>query len=82
MSTNPFDDEDGLFVVLRNDEGQYSLWPIFADVPGGWTAVYGAQIGTDRNSAVRYIEDNWVDMRPQSLRAHMDHVGDSPNPIV
>lgn len=27
MSTNPFDDENGTFYALRNDEGQYSLWP-------------------------------------------------------
>ncbi|MGW3730031.1 MbtH family protein, partial [Streptomyces sp. NPDC000851] len=37
MSTNPFDDADGRFLVLVNDEGQHSLWPSFADVPGGWT---------------------------------------------
>ena len=30
--TNPFDDEDGTFLVLLNDEEQYSLWPAFIDV--------------------------------------------------
>lgn len=34
MSTNPFDDNEGRFLVLVNDEGQHSLWPSFADVPG------------------------------------------------
>jgi hypothetical protein len=27
--TNPFDDENGTFIVLLDDEGQYSLWPTF-----------------------------------------------------
>ncbi|MDT5206197.1 MAG: MbtH protein, partial [Mycobacterium sp.] len=30
MSTNPFDDDNGTFVVLVNDEDQHSLWPTFA----------------------------------------------------
>ncbi|MFE7531850.1 MbtH family protein, partial [Kitasatospora sp. NPDC057542] len=30
---NPFDDQDGTFLVLVNDENQHSLWPQFADVP-------------------------------------------------
>ncbi|MGH3923486.1 MAG: MbtH family protein, partial [Pseudonocardiaceae bacterium] len=42
MSTNPFDDESGTFYALINDEGQYSLWPTFADVPTGWAIVHGA----------------------------------------
>ncbi|MGW2659221.1 MbtH family protein, partial [Streptomyces sp. NPDC001478] len=39
--TNPFDDQDGTFLVLVNDENQHSLWPQFADVPAGWTTVHG-----------------------------------------
>ena len=35
MSTNPFDDPEGSFYALVNDEGQYSLWPAFAEVPAG-----------------------------------------------
>ncbi|MEU7735437.1 MbtH family protein, partial [Streptomyces griseus] len=30
--TNPFEDEDGTYLVLVNDEGQHSLWPAFAEV--------------------------------------------------
>jgi uncharacterized protein YbdZ (MbtH family) len=41
VSINPFDDENGSFVVLINDEEQHSLWPTFADTPAGWTVVYG-----------------------------------------
>ena len=65
MSTNPFDDENGTFYVLVNDEEQYSLWPSFADVPAGWSVVFGA--GT-RAEALAHVEDNWADIRPRSLR--------------
>lgn len=37
--TNPFDDENGEFLVLVNDELQYSLWPTFREFPAGWSAV-------------------------------------------
>ena len=35
--TNPFEDENGVYHVLVNGEGQYSLWPSFKEVPQGWT---------------------------------------------
>ena len=62
--TNPFDDADGRFFVLVNDEGQHSLWPVFIEVPAGWSAVYGE---ADRDSCLEYVEQNWTDMRPKSL---------------
>lgn len=31
---NLFDDPDGTFLVLVNDEDQHSLWPETLDVPG------------------------------------------------
>lgn len=61
---NPFDNPDGRYFVLTNDEGQHSLWPSFAEVPGGWHTVYGE---ADRESSLRYIEEHWTDLRPQSL---------------
>jgi uncharacterized protein YbdZ (MbtH family) len=65
VSINPFDDGDGRFFVLINDEEQHSLWPAFADVPAGWRVVYGEG---DRASCLEYIEQNWTDIRPKSLR--------------
>jgi MbtH protein len=69
MTTNPFDNPEGTYLVLVNDEGQHSLWPSFAEVPAGWTVALPA---TDRQSAVDYVETNWTDMRPQSLAEAMD----------
>ncbi|MFC8124132.1 MbtH family protein [Streptomyces sp. NPDC057302] len=66
--TNPFDNEDGTFLVLVNDEGQHSLWPAFAEIPEGWTTAHGE--GT-RQECLAYIEENWTDMRPKSLIADM-----------
>lgn len=68
MSTNPFDDESGTFLVLVNDEDQHSLWPSFAPVPAGWRTVLAQ---TDRDSALAYVEEHWQDMRPRSLREAM-----------
>lgn len=65
VSINPFDDDNGSFFVLVNDEEQHSLWPAFADVPAGWRVVYGE---TDRAACLEYIEQNWPDIRPKSLR--------------
>jgi uncharacterized protein YbdZ (MbtH family) len=67
--SNPFDDNDGTFFALVNDEGQYSLWPTFADVPDGWRVVYGQD---SRDECLSYIEAEWTDMRPKSLIAAME----------
>jgi MbtH protein len=67
--TNPFDDNDGVFLVLVNADGQYSLWPQFAAVPAGWNSVLGPD---SRARCLKYIQENWTDMRPRSLIADMD----------
>jgi MbtH protein len=69
MSTNPFEDPEGRFHVLVNDEGQHSLWPSFADVPAGWRAVFGEDT---RAACLEYVERNWTDLRPRSLAEAME----------
>ncbi|CAM5291098.1 MULTISPECIES: MbtH family protein [Streptomyces] len=66
--TNPFEDEDGTYLVLVNEEGQHSLWPAFAEVPTGWTVV---QPASTRRACLDYVERNWTDLRPKSLRDGM-----------
>lgn len=72
VSINPFDDDTGSFLVLINDEEQHSLWPSFADVPAGWRVVYGE---ADRAACLEFIEQNWTDIRPKSLRERLAQGG-------
>nr|WSW70872.1 MbtH family protein [Streptomyces sp. NBC_00995] len=69
MSTNPFDDPDGRFLVLVNGEGQHSLWPAFADVPGGWEIAFHENT---REACLAFVETNWTDLRPRSLVVSAD----------
>jgi len=67
--TNPFENDEGEFLVLVNDEGQYSLWPSSIDVPAGWRAT--GPRGT-REECLAWIDANWTDMRPLSLVRQME----------
>ena len=64
--TNPFEDETGGFLVLVNDELQYSLWPEYADVPEGWRVCHGP---ASREACVAHVVMHWIDLRPRSLVA-------------
>jgi MbtH protein len=66
--TNPFDDANATFLVLTNDEGQYSLWPVHIDVPSGWTRIFGPD---SRKNCLAHIVTVWTDMRPKSLAESM-----------
>jgi MbtH protein len=67
---NPFEDETAEYVVLVNDEGQHSLWPVFIEAPAGWTQSYGPD---KRQACLDYIEKTWTDMRPKSLIEAMEN---------
>ncbi|WP_433389485.1 MbtH family protein [Micromonospora sp. KLBMP9576] len=62
---NPFDDPEGTFVVLVNDEDQHSLWPETIDLPAGWRVVHEPDT---RAACLEYVEENWTDLRPRSAR--------------
>ena len=64
-----FDREDALFKVLVNHEEQYSLWPDYKAVPTGWRET--GQRGS-KAECLAYVEREWTDMRPLSLRQSMD----------
>lgn len=70
MSTSCFDREDEILIVLVNHEDQYSIWPHWKAVPGGWNAVEGVK--GDKKAVLDYVEKTWTDMRPKSLRVWMD----------
>ncbi len=62
--SNPFEDPEGRYLALVNDEGQYSLWPTGIEVPAGWHVALGE---SGRTEALDYITAQWTDMRPLSL---------------
>ena len=66
---NPFEDENGVYHVLINDEGQHSLWPSYLEVPKGWMIALKSDT---RAACLEYINNNWTDMRPRSLIAAME----------
>ncbi|WP_394179990.1 MbtH family protein [Marinomonas posidonica] len=58
---NPFDNESHSFLVLKNDQGQYSLWPEFATCPQGWRQVLGP---ASRSECLSYVEHHWKEINP------------------
>ena len=61
--SNPFDDRDGAFVVLTNEQGQHSLWPAAAEIPAGWSI---ACQENGRQACIEYIDRNWTEIRPRT----------------
>ncbi|AOH52970.1 hypothetical protein ABE28_001175 [Peribacillus muralis] len=63
--TNPFENENGIYNVLINEEGQHSLWPAFLVIPSGWSVIYREE---SRRACLEYISTNWTDLQPKSLK--------------
>jgi len=61
--------EASRYVVVVNDEEQYSIWPEDREVPLGWRA---AGVAGTKQECLAHIETVWTDMRPLSLRRAMD----------
>lgn len=53
------------YVVVRNLEEQYSIWPAVRPLPSGWEAA--PKSGT-LDECLAYITEVWTDMRPLSAR--------------
>ena len=68
------DDEDTrTYDVVINHEEQYSIWLSGRPIPAGWQAVGKSGLKTE---CLEYIERVWTDMRPLSLRKHMEALAD------
>jgi len=61
-------DDKTIYLVLMNCEEQYSLWPKHIAVPNGWKV---CKEGTKAECGA-YVNEVWTDMRPLSLRKHME----------
>ncbi|ACZ85400.1 MbtH family protein [Streptosporangium roseum] len=56
---------DHPYLVVRNDEEQYSIWPAGRNLPAGW---HEAGFSGAKQECLDHIETVWTDMRPLSLR--------------
>ncbi|WP_436499024.1 MbtH family protein [Actinokineospora sp. HUAS TT18] len=56
---------DSTYVVVVNDEEQYSIWPQDQPIPAGWRAE--GTTGTEQ-ACVDHIETVWTDITPRSAR--------------
>ncbi|GAB3890725.1 MbtH family NRPS accessory protein [Kibdelosporangium lantanae] len=59
------------YLVVRNDEEQYSIWEEDRSIPDGWQAT--GTSGT-REQCLEHIDRVWTDMRPRSLRVALGEV--------
>jgi MbtH protein len=66
IMANPFDNENGRFIVLVNRENQHSLWPETFAVPEGWMKTFGPET---RAGCIAYVDATWTDLRPASVAA-------------
>ncbi len=58
-------DNNLTYMVVRNSEEQYSIWPAARQVPLGWQAI--SKTG-NLDECLAYISEVWTDMRPLSAR--------------
>jgi MbtH protein len=63
------ENNDDRFVVVINGESQYSIWPSRLEVPMGWRP---AGYEGSRAECLSHIAQAWSDMRPLSVRRHLE----------
>lgn len=56
------------YLVVLNDEEQYSIWPGDKHLPDGWQAE-GTRGG--KETCLDHIERIWTDVRPLSVRRRL-----------
>jgi MbtH protein len=69
MSTIDDEEDTTTYNVVMNHEEQYSIWPTHLPDVLGWIKV--GKSGP-KAECLAYIEQVWTDMRPLSLRRHME----------
>ena len=61
--------------VVVNDEEQYSIWPADRRLPSGWN---DAGKEGSKSECLDHISTIWTDMRPLSLRKHLEALKQEP----
>ena len=67
--SEPTTADEMIYQVVISDEGRYSIWPEYREIPWGWRA---DDKRGKKQECLDYIETVWTDMRPLSLRREMD----------
>lgn len=62
-------DDERIYKVVVNSEGQYSIWPADRENALGWSDA--GRTGT-RAECLEYTKEVWQDMRPLHLRKLME----------
>jgi MbtH protein len=60
---------DITYLVVLSEEGRYSIWPEYKDIPWGWKA---EGVSGSKQECLDHISEVWTDMRPLSLQRKMD----------
>ncbi|HEY7636745.1 MAG TPA: MbtH family protein [Gemmatimonadales bacterium] len=63
------EEDSTVYKVVMNHEEQYSIWPANRENAPGWR---DAGPSGSKAECLAYIDQTWTDMRPLSLRRHMD----------
>jgi MbtH protein len=63
------EDDTRTYLVVRNDEEQYSIWLADRQLPAGW---YAEGTQGPKTDCLAHIDEVWTDMRPLSLRRQME----------
>ena len=66
---NQESEDKTIYLVVISEEEQYSIWPEYKEIPYGWRAVGESGLKAE---CLAYIKEVWTDMRPLSLRKHME----------
>lgn len=64
-------DDITVYKVVVNHEEMYSIWPAQRENPSGWRDAGKSGL---KSECLAYIKEVWTDMRPLSLRKHMNEV--------
>ncbi len=69
---------EDMYLVLKNHEEQYSLWPDYKPVPSSWQVILGPK---SKEDCLKHVKENWTDMRPLSLRKKMTELGSKTDKV-
>jgi MbtH protein len=66
------ENDERTYLVVINDEEQYSIWLADQELPNGW---HEAGFSGARQDCLDHIAEVWTDMRPLSLRKYLEKQG-------